>query len=271
MSAPAHIGWLVRAGKTLKTVDDLIIHLWELNIQPDNKVLSAWAKHFRNQYCDDAQIDILRDGTPHSRKDYLVQIKFPDASNAPGPSIRSGDFGEILIADYIEYILGYWVPRTRYNDKTVRNESEKGADTIGFKLKNPNRSDPSDKLLVFETKAQASGNKPNPILQNAINDSAKDKLRCAESLNAIKQKFLNLNDTDKVQRIARFQDLAGNPYTMEYGAAAVCTSEVLDHAVLKASDGTSHPGRGSLNLIVVSAGDLMAFVHKLYQRAADEA
>jgi hypothetical protein len=52
-------------------------------------------------------LDRLRQGTGLSRGEYLDQNKFPDAQGAPGPSIRSGDFAEILIADYIEFTLAY--------------------------------------------------------------------------------------------------------------------------------------------------------------------
>jgi len=44
-------------------------------------------------------------------------------------------------------------------------------------------------MIIFESKAQMSGNVAGTILQNAIADSAKDELRKAESLNAIKQRL----------------------------------------------------------------------------------
>jgi hypothetical protein len=119
----------------------------------------------------------------------LNKIKFPDPQEPPGPSIRSGDFGEILIADFLEYILGFWVPRTRYSDKDIRNESSKGSDVIGFKFLVDGSESPEDILFIFEAKAQFSGNSPNPRLQEAIDDSRKDQRRKAESLNAIKQRL----------------------------------------------------------------------------------
>ena len=119
---PGHINWLVDTGQKLKTADSKIIRVMEFRHQKDDKVLSEWAKHFRNHYCFDCEIDDLRRGTVYSRAEYLENIKFPDASVAPGPSIRAGDFSEILIADYLQYLLGYWVPDNRYCDKIIRNE-----------------------------------------------------------------------------------------------------------------------------------------------------
>jgi len=77
---------------------------------------------------------LLRKGTPHSRAEYLLQLKFPDASKSPGPSIRSGDFTEMLIADYVGIPFGLLGPRTRYDDKTIRNESKKGSDRPRFSV-----------------------------------------------------------------------------------------------------------------------------------------
>jgi hypothetical protein len=56
-------------------------------------------------------LELLVSGTGLTKAEYLIQRKFPDARNAPGPSIRAGDFAEILVADYVEYKLGYWCPR----------------------------------------------------------------------------------------------------------------------------------------------------------------
>lgn len=74
-NAPSHLDWLVDTGTTLKTTCGTEVAVLELKHKVDAAVLSAWAKHFRNQYCDDATIDVLRGST--SRKDYLEQIKFP--------------------------------------------------------------------------------------------------------------------------------------------------------------------------------------------------
>jgi hypothetical protein len=272
MAAPAHLTWLVPTGTKLKTQDGKEIELWEVNHAPDPKVLSAWAKHFRGHYCDDAEIDILRQGTPHpTRGEYLTALKFPDAKQKPGPGIRSGDFAEILVADYLEYVLGFWVPRTRYEDKTVRNESTKGSDVIGFAFRHAGQVSPSDTLFIFESKAQLSGNKAKTILQEAIDHSAKDELRRAESLNAVKQRLLKRGDLPGVAKVARFQDVAKQPYQSLAGAAALFTTEVLDHAVIRSSDAAKHTNRARLSLLVISGPKLMDLVHHLYTRAADEA
>ena len=268
---PQHLSWLIDIKRNLKTADGKAVRVMELRHENDNAVLSAWAKHFRSQYCDDAQIDTLRRGTGLSRADYLRTHKFPDQSAAPGPSIRAGDFAEILVADYVEFVLKYWIPRTRYDRKTVRNESTKGTDIVAFKLLAPGRDDPKDVLALFEAKAQLTGDTPNGRLNAAVTDSAKDELRKAESLNAIKQRLLDAGRTAEVERVERFQDPEDRPHEEEYGAVAIVSTPVFDHQEIRSTDVSTHPSSAKLTLIVIHGPDLMALAHELYRRAADEA
>ena len=53
MPDPAHIDWLVNPGKTITTADGHTVELWELKYGNDPAILSAWAKHFREHYCED--------------------------------------------------------------------------------------------------------------------------------------------------------------------------------------------------------------------------
>ena len=112
-----HLKWLLDTGEQLVTVDGTAVKILELRHERDDAILSEWPKHFRNHDCSDADIDSLRAGL--SRKEYLDTIKFPSRTSNLGPSIRAGDFGEILVADYLQWMLGFWVPRVRWNCKTV--------------------------------------------------------------------------------------------------------------------------------------------------------
>jgi hypothetical protein len=188
-----------------------------------------------------------------------------------GPGTRSGDFGEILIADYLEYVLEYWVPRTRYLDKTVRNESKKGCDIIGFRLLGDGEDSSKDSLAIFEAKAQFSGRKCNGKLQEAINHSGKDELRKAESLNAIKQWLHRDGDTEGVEIVARFQSIEDRPYTDVSGAAALFCASIYDDASPKRADASQHPNVSNLLLVVIHGDAMMSLVHDLYERAANEA
>lgn len=268
---PGHLAWLVDRGELLRTTDGKPVKVMELKHTNDDAVLSAWAKYFRNHYCRDDQIDDLCKGTRLTRAEYLQTIKFPDESAAPGPSIRAGDFGEVLVADFLEFVLQYWVPRTRYDNKVVRNESTKGTDIIGFKVVAPGRDDPKDTLALFEAKAQFTGARPNGRLQAAVDGSAKDEIRRAESLNAIKQRFLDRGRGAEVQTVERFQNPEDRPYSEKYGAVALLSSTLFCNVDIGATTSAAHPYAGNLTMIVIHGPELMSLVHELYRRAADEA
>jgi hypothetical protein len=276
---PLHIDWLVDTGKTVKTACGGSVRVWELNHENDVAVLSAWARHFRNHYCLDSLIDQLKGKL--SRQAYLENIKFPSAATKLGPPTRAGDFAEILICDYLEWRLGFWVPRVRWSNKPTRDESPKGCDVVGFQFAKQGEVSPQDVLTVFETKAGLSGAAGNR-LQDAVNDSAKDHIRIDESLNFIKQKLVEQGHSTDAAKIERFQNPVDVPYQEVYGAAALI-SDAFDAETIKTTDAKSipvsngsaatkaHPYYHKLSMIVIKGADVMPLVHELYRRAAHEA
>jgi len=266
-----HIDWLIDTNQTLKTADGKTIKVFEFHHQQDVSILSAWAKHFRNHYCLDSEIDSLRKGTGYSRAEYLKEIKFPDGKIKPGPSIRAGDFGEILVADYLQYVMNYWVPRTRYCDKVIRNESSKGCDIIGFKIFNKKSISSRDTLAVYEAKTKFSGNTPKNRLQDAVQDSMKDVRRKPESLNFIKQKLIQKGQSEQSLQVERFQDPEDKPYKEFSGAVALFSTACFDAECVSVTNTSGHPNKNNLVLIVIHGEDMMPLVHRLYRRAADEA
>ena len=281
MEKPTWIQWLVDTGERLRTVDGKAVEVWEFHHENNQEVLSAWASHFRNQYCFDCDIDFMRG--KKSRKDYLNDIKFPSRTTRLGPAIRAGDFGEILVADYLQWIFNYWVPRIRWSSKAVKDESSKGCDVIGFQFYDPERISPNDLLTTFETKTCFSKGSSKYRLQDAVNDSAKDHIRIDESLNYLKQKLYERGNRDDAQKIERFQNPVDVPYRELCGAVALFTTDFFDEDAISETDirripkskrGTEtypHPNRDHLVLLVIRGRDMMNLVHELYRRAADEA
>jgi len=271
-ATPLHVSALSKCAKPLATADGCAIHVWELAVPPDDGHLSTWASSFRQHYCSDAEIDELRAGTGLSRTEYLTQIVFPDKSIAPGPGIRAGDFAELLISDYVEYVLGYWVPRGKYAEKSSRDESVKGVDILGFRLSSASAPAPADTLLAFEVKAQLSAGKYTGRLQTAIDDSSKDYLRRAMTLNATKRRLRQAGQIGSAMVVQRFQNLADHPYIYRSGAAAVLSDTAYDEAALQTTTKIAgHQNATNLELIVVRGKELMKLVHALYERAAHDA
>lgn len=274
-SRKSHTDWLKPIKGKLKTADGIAVNVFELDIDhADDPALMEWAKHFREHYCLDSLIDRLRRGTNKSRAEYLTDLVFPDKSDDFGPATRSGDFAEILIADLLESQFGFWSPRTRYDDKLVRNESPKGTDVLGFKFAGIGPSEPSkkDTLISFESKAQLSGKKAKARLQDAVDDSTKDVYRISESLNAMKRRLIARQDDEAADRVERFQDGLEVPYIRMSGAAAIFCSSIYDAAhISKTTNCSEHENVDNLMLVVVHSKMLMKFVHALYERAANEA
>jgi hypothetical protein len=246
------------------------VEVIRLKLPADRALLTAWACAFRQNYCLDNEIDDLRRGTGLSRKQYLDALCFPDRTAAPGPSIRSGDFAELLVTDYVEHVLGYHVPRGKYGEKASRNESVKGVDIIGIKFADSTPT-PADELIAFEVKAQLTGTTYGGRLQTAIEDSNEDYLRKAYTLNALKRRLLARGQTASAEQIARFQNPADKPYRFRSGAAAVLNQEVFEVADFSSSTTAAHNNRNSLTLIVVHGEDMMSLAHTIFDVAGDEA
>ena len=280
ISPPRHTTWLKKSSNTVSSADGTSADVWELDYDVTSPILNEWAAHFRNHYCLDSEIDLLRGQL--SRKDYLNQLKFPTETGGLGPSIRAGDFGEILVADLLQWLLGYWVPRVRWSSKVIKNESPKGSDVIGFRFATDNEHSPNDVLAVFEakTKFSASGNNK---LQDAINDSTKDHLRIAESLNFIKQKLIDKSQMTDALKVERFQSPADYPYSRIIGATALFdTNYETEQNLLMASANQTpclsnkqklvpHPNLNELSIVLIRGVDMMQLVHNLYKVAADGA
>lgn len=251
--------------KTLCTKDGKDISVLYLEVTNEEAALNEWATHFREQYRYLDDLDFERDGTGMSREIFLRDRVFP-GNDKPGPSTRVGDFCEILVADYIEFVCKYYVPRIRYRSKFNRNTSPQGSDVLGFKM--GKTTSPKDEVVIFEVKGSSSS-KGQPDghkkLQAAVNDSSKDLTRYAESLNATKMKLRDLKRNDEVVIVARFQNITDRPYVIKYGAAAVLTErKFLDTDMIKV---TTEGHSGNLELIVIYTKDLKLLIDEMYRRA----
>lgn len=263
---PKYLDWLTYEEQVI-TSEGKQISVYELVAEDDEVILNEWAKHLREHYCSDSEIDDLRKGLGLSRSEYLLNIKFPDKKGTPGPSIRSGDFTEILVADYVQYLLDYIVPRTRYDRKINRNSSPMGSDLVGYKC--GEKVSETDELIVFEVKSSASEKAPSQPtkLQKAINDSNKDVVRLAETLNAIYQRLKDRSDNKTAKQIQRFQNSTDNPYKTIYSAAAVYSNKSYSVDHLKDISTADHCDP-DVKLLVIHSDKLMAFIHDMYERAS---
>ncbi|WP_075259691.1 DUF1837 domain-containing protein [Herbaspirillum camelliae] len=265
---PGHLLGLKQCAFDLTTAEGKTIQIWEFRVPTDTRVLDDWALHFRRQYCSDNELPILMEGTGMSIEEYLNAHVFPHRTTPPGPSIRSGDFAEFLISDYLEHSLGYWVPRGKYSDKASKDESVKGVDVLGFYQVNQASAAPEDTLFAVEVKATLSGAAYKGQLQQAVDDGSKDLyLRQAFTLNATKRRLLRDGNVQGVSRISRFQNRADNPFKYYSGAVAVVCPAAFNTTELINTVVSQHTNQENLLLMVVHADLVMKLVHELYERA----
>lgn len=263
----SHHNWFSDTGTELTTATGQMVKVIDFNHVDDEAMLNAWAKHFRNQYIQDEKIDEACTPMGLSRSDYLKDIKFPDTAK-PGASVRSGDFSEILVADYVQFVLDYSVPRTRHDAKLNRNTSPNGVDVIGFKLVGGEENG-RDEMITFEVKASLSA-KNGSTFQKAVDDSKKDfNTRTPEALNAMRQRLKERGDLGQVKLVERFQNKTDHPFKEVTGAVLVCSTHCWEDGFV-ASANSEHPNN-NLYLLAIRGEHLMELANKLYKLAYDSA
>lgn len=266
--------YLVRESTDLKDRNGRPISIWHLEVPDDCPYLSCWAAAFRQHYRLDSELEAQIRGTGQTKAQHLRDYVFPGETK-PGPSIRSGDFTELLISDYLEVVFKAWVPREKYSIKVNPNESVKGSDVIGFRVVDAAKASSKDTLFVYEVKAQLTSKKYGSQLQQAIDDSIKDAgekyMRHGKTLAAMKLRFSRAGKEDEVLRVERFQSPTDNPFNFSSGAVAVLSDKSFDPVGISTSDASGHNNKERLELLVVKGAQLMKLVHTIYNKAADEA
>lgn len=252
--------WFQEDELSLLTVDGRKIRVINFLHEKDPPLLEEWAKHLRLHYSSESETS--EDSVAHSmtKADYLKTMKFPSL-----PMIVSGDFAEILIADYFQFVLNFNVPRTRYDRKMNPNSSPQGVDVIGFKLLAEAPS-PDDQLLTCEVKASL-GSPIGDKFQKAIDDSGKDfDSRLPFSLNAMKRRLKDKNDLESAQLVERFQSKVDVPYKRISSAALLCSNHVWSDDQLTSCTTSTHPNK-SLFLVAIKGENLMTLANKLFEIA----
>lgn len=264
MDLPKYVEYFLEE-ESIITDQGRTINVIHLIPEDEDAALNEWSDRLRDNYISMDDLDDFRDGWGLSREEYLKAFKFPDSDDRFGKIVMVGDFTEILVADYLQYVLNYIVPRTRYDSKEKRNRSSQGSDLIAYKVQNSDQWNRDDELIVFEIKAQSSENSAKLILQNAVDDSAKDFLRLGESLNASYQRLKDKGKTDDAKIVKRFQNITDRPYQESYGGAAVHSNTSFSIELLQKVDLSKHT---DVKLLAVHCEKLLDFIKSMYERAA---
>jgi len=259
-TVPNHCSWFENT-TSLQTIDGKEVPVIRFNHQNDDAVLKEWAIHFREHYSTDLETIDMASSMGLTPAEYLRDIKLPSL-----PGVRSGDFSEILVADYLQFLMNYEVPRTRYDRRPNRNGSTQGVDIIGFKIVAQSPSS-DDELLTCEVKASLSqGRRANNNLQKAIDDSKKDfETRLPMALNATAQRLKDRQEVAQLETINRFMNITGVPYKRISGAVLMVNGSSWKDELVTTAVGT-HPNINTVFLTFVG-DDLMNLANRLYETA----
>lgn len=253
----------------ITTSDGKSIKVFHLDIQDEPEVFEEWAKKFRRNYCSDYELEKMAVAMKISPSQYLKDYKLPSDDSSIGRATMSGDFGEILVSDYLQYIEEYNVPRTRYDRKVNKDTSTQGSDVLAYK--NDSSNPMNDELMVMEVKTSASMNRTFDAknkLQLAIEHSNKDFERFSTSVVA---SYLRLIETDIPQAniVKRFLNITDEPFKVIYGAVAIHSNHSYDINVIKNVVAQNHRNQESLRLLVIHSFQLMDFISQIYRKASE--
>ena len=259
--------------KSIPTSSGDEIQVYKLNSELlDDNSLNNWALGLMNNYIEEHLLEQAISGTGLTKKEYLEKMIFPNPKVSHGAATMSGEFGELLVYDYISYVLEYYVPRIRYFNKVNPNLPVPGSDVIGYQVKNIDKPSKADHLIVAEVKTRSSksGNKKSlceKTVKDAIEHSVKDRVRVGESLNAEKIKLLNRGRIKEAQIVERFQNKTDNPYTLYFYAVAVLDSDLYSDKVVLDVVNNQHENVKSTSILIIHSKGLLLFLRDLYRRA----
>lgn len=254
---PAYIEWF-RDINDLQTSDGENVQVISFDHVNDEGAINEWAHQFRINYETDAELEASCETTGLSQEEYLRTIKLPSQG-----STRAGDFAELLVGDYLSFLLGYTVPRIKYDRRENPNVPTSGVDMIAFKVYEDDDQN-EDELLTCEVKSRFS--RGGNTFQIAVDDSQKDfETRLPFSLNAVRLRMLERNEIQTARKVARFQNKTASHYRKITSAALVCSNDQWDESLITTATG-EHLNPNKF-YFVFRGEDFMSLVHRLYQAA----
>ena len=265
MQRPLYIDWLVEeTGKVIK--NSIPLTCYKLNYSMDETVLDDWALHIRKNYIDDDQLidDASENGMPVEQ--YLKEYVIPQKEDELGPTARSGDITEIIVADLLEFIFDYSVPRYKMKNRSGKTTSQQGTDVIAYKFYNSDKSpNEKDELIATEVKGVLSSNTYVPI-KSAIVDSQKDDHRLASSIDYCRKRLRELGATEESNEVKRFLLKPDNNYKLSFAAAAVSSRETADDIIVLDVLGEDLEIRSGQKIFYIHGKKLMELAHNIYER-----
>lgn len=236
-------------------------------------MLKDWALHLRRHYVRDDELKRYCDGEACDVATVLKEAYIPDK-----PTTRSGDFGEILVSDILQFVEGYEVPRYKQVKRANRNMSDPGVDVVAYRISDPIRCNSDDELITVEVKARVTPKKN--LLSDAILDAEKsaqkDHTRIAMTLQMYKKRSSDVGDEKTKKEMIRLMTKSENPYKHVLAMAVVIgiddlRAEAEEMKKVYESEECDPETRKKLRfetvdkVCIVYKGESMNLIHAIYE------
>lgn len=265
MNKPQYINWLIEENE-IKIKNNIPIKCYKINYEENEDILNDWALHIRRNYIEDEELRESASINEMPVEKYLYEYIIPQKHEHLGSAARSADITEILVADLLEFIFNYSVPRYKLINRSGKNNSQQGTDVIAYNYKNADKSpNNKDELIAAEVKARLSIEEYTP-LENAIKDSKKDQIRLARTIDYCRKRLKELGKAQEAEEITRFLQKPDNNYKLIFAAVGISSYENVDKVIELSVSGEELEIKKDDKIFYIHGKDLMRLAHNIYER-----
>jgi len=261
---PRYIDRFVKspAAVTLNSGEAVSVYSISDGLTEDEK--NEWARHIRAHFIKDEDVAGGAASNNITTQEYMENLVLPSVTEHAKDV--SGNFGEIVFCDFIEFILGYAVPRYKLYENPPGQPTQ-GIDIVAYK-KHPTDKK-KDCVLYAEVKAILSKS-GYVTLQKAINDiDGRKKKHFALALDTARRRLKSMGEEAESDEIARFQDSENIPIRKLF-AGLITQSATCNSSDFLATDdyvGVSIAAGSVIEAHVIHASVLWELAKDLWRRA----
>lgn len=263
MNRPRYID-NIKFEKEITLGNGSVIHCYSIDNNFDEITLEDWALHIRRNYISDKSLDLICE-CGVDRCSYLLD-RIPSVSSSSLDKFKyrtiTGEFAEILVMDFREFVQNEEVFRGRWEAKATPTAPIQGCDIVSFIIDSCSKD--KDQLIITESKSQLSSTNYD-VLLDAAKDSDKDSTRIGMTLAFLAELFANEQDEEQCKKVARFIRKAEEPYIERFEGSGLTIDSALSEEnaknVLNSYAGTPK------NLYFIYGSGLKELAYDLYERA----
>ena len=236
-----------------------VVHCYHLENAFDEPIINEWALRIRREYISDENLDLISKGVD---REQFLRDKIPTKTIKYGPRTISGEFAEIIAADFRRFVLNENVFGSRNNTKATPASPIQGCDIVSCLV--GEEFSEKDELIMTESKSFLSSTNYSVLLE-AAKDSEKDSLRIGFTLAFYAGRFAELKMQDQLDMITRFINRAQMKCIEKYEGSCITIDKTLNEVLIKSSM-ASYVGNPK-EMYFIYGIDLMDLAHRVYERA----